>query len=499
MDIPLPLVMAKGAAYAQIRNQIQALVSSGKLPPGTRLPPVRVLAQQLKVNRLTVLRAYHELEAMGYLVLEVGCGTFVPDRIPDAFLDAPRRGAPRGGDAGVLPALLRRLGRDDAKAFRISAGWVRTIGANYRFGFESGIGDFRLFPMTTWRRLHLRHLRKADKNIMRYTSPYGLGPLREALRRRILPGRGIEARDEEVMILPGSAYGIHLFLRTILRPGDRVALEEPHFYVAREQILMNGGRPVPVPVDAKGVRIDALRRLFSRRPPTALFVTPSHQLPTTATLDYGRRVQLIEAVSRRPLWVIEDDYDHEFHYDSPPLPSLKSMDGTGQVVYFGSFSKSLFPALRIGFVVGPAEVIRRFQEIRLRMDHSVPTLSQLALADFIDGGHYDVLVRRLRRAYQRRRDLLVDLLRRELPDFAFERPSGGMRLWVRVPKGIDAERVSERLRRQGILLRTGRTAFLTPPREQYLHFGFAAPNESEIREGVKALKAAVTAERRGPR
>lgn len=496
MDIPLTLVIAKGAAYAQIRNQIQALVSSGKLPPGTRLPPVRILAQQLKVNRLTVLRAYHDLEAMGYLSLEVGCGTFVPDRIPDAFLDAPRKMTPRGGDAGVLPALLRSLSRDKAKTFRNSAEWVRTIDANYRFGFESGIGDFRLFPMTTWRRLHLRHLRKADKNTMRYTSPYGLRTLREALRRKILPGRGIEARDEEIMILPGSAYGINLFLGIILHPGDRVGLEEPHFYVAREQILMNGGRPVPLPVDPKGIRIDPLRRLLSRRPPVALFVTPSHQLPTTATLDYGRRVQLIEMVSRHPLWVIEDDYDHEFHYDSPPLPSLKSMDGTGQIVYFGSFSKSLFPALRIGFVVGPAEVIRRLHEIRLRMDHSVPALSQLALADFIDGGHYEVLVRRLRRAYQRRRDLLVELLRKELPDFTFERPSGGMRLWVRVPKGLDAERLSERLRRQGIILRSGRAAFLTPPKEQYLHFGFAAPDESEIWKGVKALKAAVAAERR---
>lgn len=491
MDIPLRIQKGKGPLYPLIRDGIRDLVVKRTLPPGSQLPPVRVLARQLGVNPLTVFRAYKELTAMGYLETEVGIRTFVPERLPEEF--AATRAGRREAASSAPPALLATL----SPALRVAPG--RPVGfskeRNWRVDFVTAAGDPRLFPVRVWKKLHGRRLEERDSRLSRYGSPQGETDLIEILRTQVLPARGISAGPSEIFIAQGGLEGIHLFLRAILKPGEQVLVEEPGWPHHRATVSLLGGRIRPVALDGQGLRLEGFRRALARDIPRAAILTPSHQLPTGVTLDYGRRLEILRAAAGRATWIVEDDYDHEFHYDSPPLPSLKSLDRTGQVAYMGTFSKVTFPGLRLGFVVASPEVVSALSLLRFRTQFFVPPLGQRVMADFIRQGHYDMMVRRLRRTYLRRRDRLVSALRRHLPQLSFQVPQGGIRLWARLPRGTDGEALTERLMRRGVRVQTGSRHFAEKPDGEYLHLGFAHPDEREIEEGVRAIAQAM--KRRG--
>lgn len=486
MDIPLTLRPAGGRLYAQIRAGIQDLVVRGVLPPGTRLPPVRGLARQLKVDYFTVLRAYRELEAMGYLELDVGVGTYVAHDLPDTFLKA--KGDKSSGKATPPPAsVLRTLPAPVSGMQYVSPPKSPSFPAP-RIVFTVGSGDVRLFPATTWRRLHDRQFKDlARSNALYYGDPRGALSLREAIREEILPARGIRAGPDEILVLSGGLSAIHQFLQAALAPGDGVALEDPASGFLATIIAESGGRILPVPVDRKGIDLDRLRAVLARRKPRAVIVTPSHQYPTCAVLDAGRRHKLLAMTAGLPVWVVEDDYDHEFHYDSPPLPSLKSLDATGQVVYVGSFSKVLFPSIRTGFVVAPRAVIDRLAARVVWTNTRLPQVPQLVLADFIRDGHYAHHIRRMRRIYQSRRDAMAAAFEKHLPDFAFETPRGGMRFWVRLPRGIESGALREEAARLGVSVVPAPVHSATGQERRHLHLGFASVDEDEISAGLRIL------------
>lgn len=489
MDIPLTLKPSGGRLYAQIRAGIQELVVRGVLPPGTRLPPVRGLARQLKVDYFTVLRAYRELEAMGYLELDVGVGTYVAHDLPDAFLTA--KGGKASAKTKPLPApVLRTLPAQVSGMEYVSTRKSAPLPAP-RVVFTVGSGDVRLFPATTWRRLHDRQFKDlARSNALYYGDPRGALSLREAIREEILPARGIRADPDEILILSGGLSAVHQFLQTALAPGDGVALEDPASGFLATIIAESGGRILPVPVDGKGIDLDRLRSVLARRKPRALVATPSHQYPTCAVLDAGRRHKLIAMAADLPLWIVEDDYDHEFHYDSPPLPSLKSLDAAGQVIYVGSFSKVLFPSIRTGFLVAPRAVVERLAARVVWTNTRMPQIPQLVLADFIRDGHYAHHIRRMRRIYQARRDAMAAAFKKDLPDFAFDVPRGGMRFWVRLPRGIESGALREEAARLGVSVVPAPVHSATGQERRHLHLGFASVTEGEIEEGIGTLRKA---------
>lgn len=492
MDIPLALTLKKGrsaeAIYAQIRGQIQGMIAEGKLPPGTRLPAVRILARQLKLNHLTVLRAYQELESMGYIEMGVGIGSFVAERIPEQFTSAPGKGA--GGRPARLSHRLARTFSPRAAVLDHRRLGMRPLSADHRFGFFPAIGDLGLFPLTVWRKLLNDILLDADFRMLNYQNPGGHPALVEAIRSKVLPAAGITASPEEVLVTSGSGHSLHLMLDLILTEGSRVVVEDPCHFALPDIVRARGGGALPVPVGPEGIRLDALGKALRDRRARAVVLTPSHQFPTTATMGFAERGRLLEMLSGKPVWLLEDSFDNDLHYDSPPVASLASMDRTGQVVYLGSFSKTLFPALRLGFVVASPEVIARLKELQLRSTFHPPILEQLALARFIAKGHYEHHIRRTRRIYMRRRDALAALLRKSLPDFTFSLPKGGMRIWVTIPRGLDAGTLARRVAEKGIWLPAN--AHHAEPRDagRHLHLGFACLTEEQIAEGIAAIAGA---------
>ncbi len=488
MPLFLKLRPGAGPRYGQIRDGIRSRISEGALTPRERLPAVRELSRQLGLNHQTVLRAYRELETMGYVDLEVGRGTFVCRRLPEPFLGvrpaapAPPR-VPSRRPLAPLPTAMRDLPFPAYTPF-----WQRARPA--LADFTPKIGDVRRFPTTSWRRILLRRLRKGGSDAFRYGSAWGHADLIEALREHILPARGIRAEPREIVIFPGGMQAIQACLDLTLRQGDRVLLEDPCARGFHTSALLRGCRPVPVPVDAAGIDPGGLGKAVTRHPARALILTPSHQYPTGATLDYGRRKGILALLARRPLWILEDDYENEFHYDSIPLPSLKSMDPSGQVLYCGTFSKVLSPGIAVGFAVAEPRAAAALAQRKQLKDVRMPALLQQVLADFIREGCYDTHVRRMRRIYQRRRDALAEALHARLPDFRFRLPAGGMRLWVEAPPDVDVSSLAAHAAKRGVLLRPARTFVRSrsQPPDRYLFLGFAYPDESEIRGGVLALK-----------
>ncbi len=488
MDLPLKLRTRGGPLYARIREEIRDLVARGILAPGARLPSVRSLGAQLRVSFLTVLRAYRELAAMGYLDMEEGIGTRVNAALPEPFLAPPPGSAPlpRRRPRGIPGPMNAR-----ARALDL-AGYIARQEGPFRLSFNVGEGDLRLFPFPLWRRLHQRTLATArEAEWGRGVPPQGVAELRAAICETVLPARGIRAAPDEVLVTAGSLQGIHGFLDLVLERGDRVAVEDPCYALYPRIAGFRGGRTVFVPVDGQGIDPARFAGVLARHRPRAAILTSSHQYPTTATLDLARRHALARLAAPHRLWILEDDYDSDFHYDSPPLPALKSLDATGRVTYFGTFTKTLFPALRLGFMVAAPGVVRRMAHWIYLQGFHVPVTSQRVAAEFLRRGHYDHHVRRMRRTYHARRDAMAEALRRHLPGFAFVVPSGGMRFWVRVPDGIGRDALREGIRKAGCYVRMGSADASARPGPEHLHLGFACLTEREIDDGIRTIARVV--------
>ena len=463
----------------QLTRHLSEAVRSGRLRRGTLLPGTRSLARTLGVSRNTVSAAYEELAAEGFVEADGPAGTRISSQIPD----------PEPGRI-ARPTDPRRLGFD-LRPFTVEA--LDAPGDRRLLRWDFGLPDPRLAPRIALARAYARVMRKRPEvlHYARYLEGPG-APLVKAVGQMLSSTRGLDASPENIALTRGSQMGLYLAIQVLIRPGDRVAVEHPGFVRCWETLRAAGAELVPIPVDGEGLSLTQLERRLARGPLRAVFLTPHHQFPTTATLSLGRRMQLLKLAARHRFAILEDDYDHEYHYDARPILPLAANDPAGVVIYLGSLSKLFAPGLRTGFVVGPPALITAIQARRALIDVQDDLALQLAVAELFEEGEIQRHQRRTRRLYRERRDFMVALIRKKLGTaLDFEVPSGGLALWAKVDPRIEVERWEEASRRRGVGFRTGRLFYLDGAPQPFVRLGFARLDAGEAEHAVKTVARAL--------
>ncbi len=467
--------------YRQVYDGYRDAIVLRRLRAGERVPSTRDLARELGISRIPVLTAFEQLLAEGYFEARVGAGTFVARVLPEDFHEPSRKAAPPSASPRPGP---RRVARAADPLLRDPEPWL------------GGRGPFRLsqpavdrFPVQAWSSLVSRHLRNPRASLLHYGDPMGHAPFREAVASYLRTARGVRCEAEQVMVVSGSQQALEIAARVLFEPGAPVWMEEPGYVGAKDALTMAGARLVPVPVDGSGLDVTAgLAREAGAR---GAYVTPSHQYPLGVTMTAARRLQLLDWAHRSGGWIIEDDYDSEYRYEHLPIASLQGLDRDARVIYVGTFSKVLFPALRVGYVVVPADLVPRFAAVREAMDVCPPSLFQAVLADFIAEGHFGRHLRRMRVLYAERRAALVDALAQELPQLEVVGDAAGMHLAAALPPGTRDRDLAVRAAAQGLWTMPLSACYSGQPRRAGLVLGYGGVTEREIRDAVKRLRTLV--------
>jgi GntR family transcriptional regulator / MocR family aminotransferase len=469
----------------QLYSQLRDAILCGRLRPGDRLPSTRLLAKDLSISRNTALAAYEQMRAEGYLDTRAGSGARVATSIPDEALShGPRM-------AGAWPRLpLKRLLSARGKLLSQRPARPLSISRVAR-PFESGLPDPSTFPFKTWAALMNRHWRRPPRELLTYGDPAGFGPLREAIAFYLRTARAVRCESDQIFIVNGSQQALDLAARLLIDPGDEALVEDPGYPGAHVALHAAGASVLPMRVDDEGA--DAIASLERSTNARLIFLTPSHQFPLGVTLSLERRLRLIACAKRRQFWILEDDYDSEYRFTGKPLPSLQGLDTSGRVIYLGSFSKTLLPSLRLGFLVLPPQLVEPFRRARSVIDGHSPLTEQAVLADFISEGHFTRHIRRMRVLYQERQSILVEAIDRELMGtLTVKRPEGGMHVVAWLPKGTDDLLLSEYLSTRGIFAYPLSRCSSRRLSRGGLLLGYAALSRSQIQTGVRRLAQALS-------
>jgi len=476
---------------ARLRLAIVQAVLDGRLSPGAALPSSRELARLLGLGRNTVTAAYEQLVDEQFLEARPRSGVFVHARAQAVAALLPALPAPQHGERGEAAERSGRAPSWPARVLRSLADQPTLSKPqrwrDYPFPFVYGQFDPELFPTEDFRACCVRSL--ARSQLKHWTPDFDtddVPELIEQIRLRLLPKRGVFALAEEILITVGAQHSYHLLAEALLDADTRVGLEEPGHPHARNTFSLRAPRLVPVAVDDEGLVVDTMP------PVDYLFVTPSHQSPTTATLSLARRQWLLRRAELHDFVVIEDDYEAENLYEGSPMPALKSLDKSGRVVYIGSLSKSLSPALRLGYIVAPRALIAELRLLRHAMVRHPSAFLQQAYALFLQLGHHESHARRVNTAMQERLAALSQALRTELPDFIFRVPQGGASVWVQAPAWVDAGELALIARRHGVLIEAGEVFFVRPPYPcPFFRLRLSSIAARQIPAGVHALAQAV--------
>lgn len=469
------------ALFRQIALAISNDIRRGRLRPGDRLPGTRTLARSLGVQRLTVVSAFDELVAEGWIVSHRARGTFVSMAIPDI----PR---PRRFSANVVLRVPERVGFDLRPGPPLELPYE--VPRNGLL-FAPNRPDIRLAPAELIGRAYRRAIRSGGQVLLAYGRPHGHERLRSAIAGMLSATRGMPATADDVCITRGSQMGLALLARALVGPGDVVAVEELGHRPAVEVFRVQGASIATIPMDDEGIRLEPLERLARAGDLRVAHVTPHHQYPTTVMLSVARRLRLLELARTYRFAIIEEDVDHEFHYDGRPVLPLASADTAGVVAYVGTFSKVLAPGLRIGYVVAPPALLARVAAHRLYIDVQGDRVLEYALAQLIEEGEIQRHVRRARREYAARRDLLADALRKTLgSSMSFKVPPGGIGLWVKAADDLDMEMWATRARQRGVVIPTAANFAEDRKVRPFARLGFGALDRDELLEGVRRLAAA---------
>ncbi|WP_129139737.1 PLP-dependent aminotransferase family protein [Modicisalibacter coralii] len=442
--------------YRQLYQRFRESIATGRLRPDDRVPSVRSLASELNLSRGTVELAYQLLVSEGYFLSRGAAGTF------------------------VSPALAMEQTADLVERRDVA---VSTPGVEPRspLPFQLGLPALDAFPGKLWSRLTTRRLRRRNAAQLGYPDPRGMRALREALATYLGVSRGIDCHAHQIIITAGYRDALSVICRTLLRPGDRGWFEEPGYFMARDMLQAAGMSLVPIDVDAEGLDIAAGRR----RAEDARFavVTPSHQSPMGVTLTLPRRLALLEWAADNQAWIIEDDYDSEFRYRGRPLPALKSLDRRGRVLYTGTFSKVLFPDLRLAYLVVPEAEVERFCHTLVAFGHGCPELPQAVVADFMSEGHFSRHLKRMRALYAERRDCLRRALETRLAArLRVDLPAGGMQLLARLIDDDDDVRLAARAQRRGLAVKALSDWYLGQAASPGLLLGFTNVQDADEAE-----------------
>jgi GntR family transcriptional regulator / MocR family aminotransferase len=393
--------------YLQLYEKIKNAILGGLLKEGERMPATRTLANELAISRNCVLLAFEQLILEGYLSGKTGAGTFVSHHLP--VLPARKRSAPP--EVKQSPAHAKEIEPVDYPLSEEIL--VRDSQLEPLKPFQLSVPAFEHFPFTAWAKIAAGIYRNIHALHLGYADAQGYLPLRQALADYLRLNRSINCTPEQVVIVNGSRQGLHLAVQLLLKKGDHCWMEDPGYHGARVAITKYGGRLCPVPVTAQGMDIDYAIRHFPMA--KLAYVTPSHQYPLGGTMPLSQRLKLLQWAANNKMWVIEDDYDSEFRYNGRPIPALQGLDTNGNVIYIGTFSKVLFPALRIGYVVLPsAQIARQFKFAKSITDRQSPVIDQAILTEFITSRHFARHMRRMRVLYKRKQDELVALLNKHL-------------------------------------------------------------------------------------
>jgi DNA-binding transcriptional MocR family regulator len=468
--------------YRQIVDRLREMILSGALPPGFRLPPERRLAQTLGVNRSTVLNAYRELKGDRLVDAHVGRGTMVM---------APRRSMTDGGPNGELP--WRQLIRDDARRTRdpLLRDLLETVGRTDVISLSIGLPAAELIPMEITTALLERLLGEFGPKLLMHSPTEGLGSFRETLARW-LTGRGICCDPSEVLVLSGSQQGLDLVARVLLDPGDVVVVEEPTYIGALEVFRAAQARLLSVPCGPDGIDTGILARLLERHRPKLIYTLPTFQNPSGAVLDLDGRRRLLDLAYRHQVPVVEDDPYSDLRYAGEALPSLKALDDRSHVLYLSTFSKVLYPGLRVGYMVPPRTVMRQLVLAKQSVDLHANTLGQALINRLLCEGHLQTQIIQARRVYRSRRDAMLGALADSaVPGLDWRVPDGGFYIWCRLPDGTDRVRLLARAVERGVAFLPGWSCCADDPTETRVRLNFSYPSEPDIRDGVGRLMSAV--------
>jgi GntR family transcriptional regulator / MocR family aminotransferase len=457
--------------YRQLYHQLRQLIAEGRFEPGARLPSSRLLAAEIGVARITVIQAYKQLSVEGLITIRPGAGSFVSQTTAKISDSAPEAFTP----------VLTPWGK------RLTSGGERAQRPQQQIEIDFGFGRSfpHIFPYDVWRRLLARYLSTDDIMLSRYGSPVGFLPLRRALASYLKSQRGVNCEPEQVVMVSGAQQALDILSRLLLSPGSQVIVENPGFKDAYRIFEAHGVQLAARDVDSQGL---PTANLPGDRRTKAVFVTPANQFPHGGTLSLERRLALLQWARHQGVVVIEDDYDSELRYDGRPLGALQGLDRSGQVVYLGTLSKVLFPALRLGYVVLPPALVAPFSEALALVDRGAPTLTQAAVADFIDEGHFLRHLRRLRAAYGERHQTLVDALDRNLAqEVSFSRVPAGLHIMVQLHAACDEDRVVRQAAGAGVGVYPGAQYYVRTPSPAAILLGFTGLNNSQIEEGVERL------------
>ena len=472
------------ALHRQLYNQLRDAILSGRLSAGMRLPSTRELAGELALARNTVLNAFDQLYAEGYLARRVGDGTYVSTELPDDLLRVKR---------------VKDVRRHSQRNGRALSKWGRAVSSisvspgNYLGPpkpFRTGTPALDAFPYKLWGRLLTQRWKESARAIVPYGDSSGYLPLRQAIASYLSTTRGVRCSAEHVIITCGSLHALEIVARVILEPGDSAWIEDPGFLGSRAALNAAGATLIPVPVDADGLNLaSGIARCAN---PRLIYVTPSHQYPLGMTLSLSRRLELLRFAGKTGAWIVEDDYDSEFRYLGQPLAALQGLDTEQRVIYVGTFSKVLFPSARLGYIISPPDLVEAFVRARSVGGHQSQTLDQAVLADFISAGHFARHIRKMRKLYAERQHVLLRAARSELKGLLDLKPSNsGMHLIGWLPEGVD-DSAASRAALAGDVEVTPLSAYcIEPPKSGALRLGYTGYTSRQIWNATRQLAKAL--------
>lgn len=468
--------------HQQLYNELRQAILNGRLLPRQRLPSTRSIALSLGISRTTATQSYERLQSEGYFDTIVGSGTYVCAQLPDDLMQSIS--IPSRSQLKELAVPLSRYGATLAQTpFTLQPESALPI--SFRYGRPA----LTEFPVKLWRKL-LSRCCCAEPSWLDYATDFqGYLPLRQAIAHYLCHYRAVQCQPEQIVIVNGTQQGLDLILRLLMAADDTIAIEDPGYLNARWIFQSHGIKLVPIQVDASGLIVEQLVRFPSIR---LVYVTPSHQFPTGATLSLPRRLELLTWAQQTGALILEDDYDSEYRYGDRPIPALQGLDQNNSVLYLGTFSKVLFPALRIGYLVLPPNLVTLFAQAKWLNDRQLPTLEQQALTDFISEGYLESHIRKMRSRYDQCRQVLVKELNNQFGDHvAIFGEKAGIHLMVRLHTQFSDDEIMTRAAKVGVGLYSARSQYLSLGGKGEWIFGYGELSETQIRTGVQKLAQAI--------
>lgn len=473
--------------HRQIYERMRQAILSGELLAKSRLPSSRSLAQQLGVSRMTVVNAYDQLFAEGYLEGKIGAGTFVASSLPEELLQAPKTRTVK------TAAFSREL--NFSKQGRLIAQNYEDVLLEHEgtkfIPFQNGLTAVDSFPFDTWARIAARQHRQTSSATLLNDDLAGFRPLRETLAAHLKSARGVICEPEQIIITAGTQQALALIAAVFLDPNDEIWMEDPGYLSARNLFALSRAKIIPVPVDEAGLNVKAAYERSKK--PKLIYVTPSHQYPLGVTMSLARRLSLIETARAAGAWIIEDDYDSEYRYSGHPLASLQGLDEEGRVLYVGTFSKTIFPTLKLGCLVVPPDLVDVFTSARILNGAQPPLINQAVLAEFISEGHFARHVRRMRTLYEERQQTLVEEVKKKLGGLLEMKVNdNGMHLVGWLPDNLDDGDVARKAAIQNVVFQPISASSINKYPRNGLVFGYAAFDKKQIKRGVGKLTKVLT-------